>query len=205
MSMSGVRKGLRPRKVLFVSLLLSLVGFNLSTAPAAWATHLCNGAPTTMSSSTGGTVFGTDNNDVIGGSPGNDLIHAQAGNDRVCGRGGNDTINGGFGVDILFGGLGNDSLNLWGGGGVGGPEQAFGGFGNDSINASSSPSTLNGGPGSDRLTGGQSADTLNGDGGPDFIFARDGAAGPVDQIDGGDGLDYCEVEANDSVTGCEFF
>ncbi|WP_190539592.1 calcium-binding protein [Pseudomonas typographi] len=57
----------------------------------------------------GGTLFGTEQNDLIQGFNGDDLLSGAAGNDRLEGGNGNDLLVGGAGADTLIGGRGNDA------------------------------------------------------------------------------------------------
>jgi len=99
---------------------LSVLGDTNGLVGTTAADHLTN------ASTTGGTMWGLDGDDVINGN---------SGNDTLIGGTGNDTLNGGAGDDILSGGIGNDTLN-----GGGGNDLLSGGAGND---------TLTGGSGSD--------------------------------------------------------
>jgi Ca2+-binding RTX toxin-like protein len=83
-------------------------------------------APTPSAAAAGGTVYGTEGNDVfyastqypslIGnggddllfGSAGNNALDGGAGNDALVGEGGNDMLDGGSGADWLEGGTGDD-------------------------------------------------------------------------------------------------
>jgi hypothetical protein len=80
------------------------------------------------------------------------------------------------------------------------PSRIDSGAGNDIVNGSPSADDILGGGGNDELHGGAGADKINGGGNEDRIFARDGA---VDDIDCGHGTDEAEVDANDTVKGCE--
>lgn len=58
---------------------------------------------------TGGTLNGTDFNDVIIGSDANDVIKGGAGDDTISGAGGDDILDGGAGNDVIQGGSGADT------------------------------------------------------------------------------------------------
>ncbi|WP_338243384.1 Ig-like domain-containing protein [Aurantiacibacter hainanensis] len=83
----------------------------------------------------GGTLIGTDGDDIIAGGRGREEILGGEGFDQLSGDRGDDTIDGGAGIDFLDGGDGNDII--------------LGGAGDDLII---------GGKGSDVMTGGEGAD-----------------------------------------------
>lgn len=141
----------------------------------------CDGKRATTLMRTGaGPATGTPGADVIVGTPEDDIINGAGGDDVVCGGGGNDTLRGGYGRDRIFGGPGDDSLN--------------GGAGDD---------TLNGDDGMDTLVDATGANRLVGGAGDDRLDARDGdESGGPDVLDGSDGIDRCESDADDQVTSC---
>lgn len=165
----------------------------------------------------GGTLEGTEGDDVIVGFPGRGLIiFGAGGNDRICGGAANDKIDGGpgddhlsggYGLDILIGDVGNDRLlggpgidQLWGGEGV---DALFGGTGKDNLLGGgdadlllgqASDDALDGSDGDDRMIGGTGDDTLRGLEGDDSLFGGrnndrlEGGDGD-DELNGGDGID----------------
>ena len=141
----------------------------------------CDGKRATTLMRTGaGPATGTPGADVIVGTPEDDIINGGGGDDVVCGEGGNDTIRGGYGKDRIFGGPGDDSLN--------------GGAGDDALNGDAGKDTLVDAIGANRLVGGPADDSLD---------ARDGdESGGPDVVDGSDGIDVCESDADDQVTSC---
>lgn len=166
------------------------------------APQLCNGrrATTVLTSR---PFTGTPGDDIIVGSPGDDIINGAGGDDVICGRGGDDTLFGGYGSDQLFGGVGDDTY--------------VGGSGDDVLSESNPkiPSGgadhLAGGPGDDMLAGGSGPDVLvdirgrdkfAGGAGNDLIDARDELTGQPDLLDGSEGADSCQHDADDQVNGC---
>ncbi|MEO5597142.1 MAG: M10 family metallopeptidase C-terminal domain-containing protein [Novosphingobium sp.] len=63
-----------------------------------------------QTSSTGGTLNGTGEEDTLGGSSAADVLNGLGGNDSLTGRDGNDWLDGGAGNDLVFGGGGLDIL-----------------------------------------------------------------------------------------------
>ena len=134
---------------------------------------------------------------LIDAGPGNDSVDASgflgiatikggAGDDILIGGQGNDVLQGGFGNDHLEGGAGNDSLN--------------GGSGNDELEGNEGNDKLSGGAGNDELDGGAGHDLLDGGLGNDFLYADDDES---DTVIGGRGLDHCQHDRHDKVSGCE--
>ena len=127
-----------------------------------------------------GPATGTPGDDVIMGTPGDDVINGGGGDDLICGEDGNDAIRGGYGADRVYGGPGDDTLN--------------GGAADD---------VLSGDAGEDGLTDTSGRNRLLGGAGDDRLDARDGSAdGSTDLLDGADGIDHCDNDADDDVAGC---
>ena len=111
-----------------------------------------------LASESGGTLEGTNNDDLMIGGSGADVLMGGPGNDVLIGGAGDDTLNGGSGVDSLQGSTGNDTL-----GGVESWEQY-----NTTVNGNpylwdNQPPNLQGneyigGPGNDKLNGTFGAD-----------------------------------------------
>jgi parallel beta-helix repeat protein len=110
----------------------------------------------------GGTINGTEGDDIINGGSRDDIIKGLGGNDTLSGSGGNDT---------LYAGAGNDTLN--------------GNTGNDILYAESGNNTLHGNDDNDILYGGTGIDALYGDNGNDILAA--GLGGTI--MTGGGGAD----------------
>lgn len=159
--------------------------------------------------------------DTLVGSAADNLLNGRNGNDTINGAGGDDELVGESGADLLIGGPGSDELT--GGSGTDTAsystatlpvsvslaitiEQDTVGAGLDTL---SSIQDLVGGPGGDTLTGDGSANTITGGAGADTISAGDGADtihaadGVVDSVTCGAGTDTANVDAGDSVSGCE--
>jgi Ca2+-binding RTX toxin-like protein len=124
----------------------------------------------------GGTIVGTDGDDVIHGTPYDDRLFGGAGDDEIHGHEGDDLLDGGVGNDRLFGGPGEDEL--------------LGGSGNDRLHGGADDDQLDGGTGNDRLFGDEGWDSLDGGAGNDIL---DGGADP-DRLIGGPGDDTLIVD-----------
>jgi Ca2+-binding RTX toxin-like protein len=159
---------------------------------------------------------------VIHGTPGDDLIHGTSGDDVICGLGGKDVIYGGAGNDVVYGGDGNDHLfgqsgddTLHGGAGKDslagnkGNNTMFGDDGNDTISGDVGADHLDGGAGDDVLKGMAGNDTITGGAGHDAMLgatgddALDSADGIAEAVQCATGVDTADVDALDTVTGCE--
>ena len=124
--------------------------------------------------------------EAVHGGSGDDTLTGSDGANVLSGGDGNDTLNGGGGADALNGGAGNDTVN-----GDGGDDRLGGGDGDD---------TVSGGDGNDWLVGGLGADRLLGGAGNDRIVALDGV---IDTVDGGEGTDGAQTDADDVVSNVE--
>ncbi len=148
---------------------------------------------TAIAGNTGGSITGTNGDDILNGTAGDDTIDGLAGNDQIYGEAGNDTLNGGADSDQVEGGAGNDQL--------------FGGAGGDSLYGQDGTDTLNGDAGNDDLYGGLGGDTLNGGDGNDRLFNNRGyysSDSDNNTLNGGAGDDYIRVESsggNNTVDG----
>ncbi len=131
----------------------------------------------------GGTIVGTDGDDVILGTAAGETIHALQGNDIVCGAGGDDTIDGGTGDDTIDGGTGNDTIH-----GFHGPDRLLGGDGNDALDGGRGNDDIAGGNGDDQLLGQAGNDVLIGGDGDDELFGHAGN----DVLVGGNGDDVTD-------------
>ncbi|MDO9009956.1 MAG: peroxidase family protein [Thiobacillus sp.] len=132
----------------------------------------------------GGTITGTE---------GNDLLLGTAGNDTILGLGGSDIIDGQVGVDLLDGGTGSDTI-------TGGPgnDTLLGGDGDDFLLGDDGDDTIEGGLGNDQMDGGAGNDILLGGDGDDLLL---GSAGN-DILSGGAGIDTLQGDdGDDTVTG----
>jgi hypothetical protein len=168
--------------------------------------------------------------DTLIGGPGADQLGGGRGDDLLQGRGGTDAFEPGDGFDKIdyfdhtapvvanFDGIAND-------GSAGenelvpaDAEMLVGGQGADRLTAASTGSylhgspggdTLYGGPGPDTIYGGKDDDVLNGGGGVDRFFADIGsdvvyaADGNAESVACGDGFDYFQADALDTLIGCE--
>jgi Ca2+-binding RTX toxin-like protein len=144
--------------------------------------------------------------DVIDGGPGRDtatydertasepvsVTLATAGDDGAPGE--NDTLGG---IEDVIGGASSDVL-----GGDAGPNMLVGGGGLNTIDGGAGNDTLIGGEFRDVIVGGPGNDTLIGGGDDDSLSAFDGEADNVDCGPSAD--DDAQVDAVDSVVGCEF-
>jgi Ca2+-binding RTX toxin-like protein len=83
----------------------------------------------------GGSLSGSNQNDLILGGPGDDIIDGRPGDDCILGGGGNDLLYGHQGNDVLIGGPGDDIL--------------YGGPGDDILIGGPGYDICDGGPGSD--------------------------------------------------------
>ena len=93
-------------------------------------------------------------------------------------------FTGGSGADVITGGPGADTVA-----GYGGDDVLDGGAGDD---------TVDGGAGSDRLTGGAGVDVVRGGLGDDVILAGPASTssfGPLERLDGGEGVDTADFGA----------
>ncbi|WP_155499093.1 hypothetical protein [Pseudomonas brassicacearum] len=102
----------------------------------------------------GGILFGTDNDDRVYGSVGVDEVYGGGGNDKIEAGDQNDLIYGEAGNDSLYGGQGDDHLD-----GGAGDDKLYGGDGDDTLNGSDGDDYLLGGRGDDNLAGGTGHDT----------------------------------------------
>ncbi len=139
----------------------------------------------------GGTLAGTEGDDVIVGFPGRGLI--------INGCGGSDRICGGAGVDVIVGGGGDDHLS-----GGGGSDHLDGEQGNDRLLGGAGKDVLLGDDGVDALFGGPDPDTLDGDVGPDLLVGQAGAdqlygSRDDDHLIGGPGNDGLYGHEEDDV------
>lgn len=118
---------------------------------------------------------------VIIGSRGDDTLIGSNFDDYICGGGGNDIIvtNDATNGDAVWGEKGRDTIS--------------GGNGDDLIDGGRGDDTIYGGDGEDRLFGGHGDDKIN---------SND--AGTADDVKGGDGHNFCEVDAADSPEECTF-
>jgi Ca2+-binding RTX toxin-like protein len=62
-----------------------------------------------VNSTTGLTLYGSDQSDILFGNIGDDVLIGGGGNDQFAAGAGNDVIDGGVGTDAMGGGLGNDT------------------------------------------------------------------------------------------------
>lgn len=168
----------------------------------------------------GGTVVGTDSNDLFNASLNDDVLDGGQGDDFIAGLDGDDTIAGGDGEDTIDGGIGNDDLS--GGNGVDtinagpGDDTVAGGEGNDFIDGGTGADNLSGSTGQDNIVGGNGDDTITGGGDADLLFGQDGddivsGSSGDDTVDGGlgndtlvGGLDNDMLfgrEGNDTISG----
>lgn len=132
----------------------------------------------TDNSATASTEVGlSDERCTISGTDDADLLTGTPEDDVICGGSGADSITGGGGDDIIIGGPGRDVLN--------------GEDGND---------TLVGWRGRDEITGGNGLDVLVGGGGRDLLDGLDETGG--DLLDGGRGLNECQMDEGDLATSC---
>lgn len=169
-----------PLLFFLMSLLLLLMPLTASAQPVT-----CNGKIATIVGTTGGTLNGTNGDDIIVGTGAfNYTVNAGNGNDTICTGSGNDVINAGDGNDWINAGAGNNQIV-----GDNGNDTIFAGAGNDVINA---------GNGDDSVDAGEGDDNVIGDNGNDLLL---GGAGN-DQLDGGNGNDRVEGgEGNDTLIG----
>jgi Ca2+-binding RTX toxin-like protein len=79
----------------------------------------------------GGSIQGSNGNDLILGSTSSDKINAKKGNDCVLGGDGDDELRGGDDDDVLLGGPGDDDLQ-----GEKDQDTCYGGPGNDTSDGS---------------------------------------------------------------------
>lgn len=172
-------------------------------------------------------------NDSLNAGPGNDVVDAGPGDDLVRGGFGSDAVDGGpggdtatydertaaepisvtlatvgddgapgendaiVGVENVVGGASNDALA-----GDDGPNTLVGGGGLNTLVGGGGDDVLVGGDFRDVIDGGAGRDQLLGAGDDDSINAFDGEA---DVVDCGPSLDDdAQVDAADSVAGCEF-
>lgn len=126
----------------------------------------------------GGTIRGTNGDDVIIGTAGPDTIDGRGGDDVICGLGGGDHIRGGSGRDRIHGAGGDDRLfgdddidYLFGGAGI---DTIEGGGGSDRLRGHDGDDHLIGGSGADRMWGGPGDDELHGQGGQDQMWGGAG-------------------------------
>jgi Ca2+-binding RTX toxin-like protein len=171
--------------------------------------------------------------DSVNAGPGNDIVDAGAGDDLVRGGFGTDVVDGGPGRDIATyderSAAEPISVTLQTPGDDGSPgehdtlvgiEDVIGGASNDVLAGDDGPNTLVGGPGvntligaggddvllggdaRDVIDGGLGRDALHGAGDDDSINAFDGEADVVSCGPSAD--DDAQVDALDSVDGCEF-
>jgi len=171
--------------------------------------------------------------DSLNAGPGNDLLEGDDGNDLLRGGHGTDVIDGGpgrdtatydertasepisvtlatpgddgapgendtlVGIEDVIGGASSDVLV-----GDAGPNTLVGGGGLNTIDGGAGNDTLIGGDFRDVIVGGAGNDTLIGGGDDDSLSAFDGEADVVDCGPSSD--DDAQVDAVDSVSGCEF-
>jgi len=159
----------------------------------------------------GGTITGTNSNDIIDasyiGDPDGDMVddgvaYSATVDDKVVAGGGDDTIETGAGNDQANGQDGDDTIYLGEGNdkGSGGADNdlIFGQGGNDQLNGGSGEDTLVGGDGDDKATGGNGNDVLAGGDGDDTL---NGGSGD-DVLCGGEGEDLISGGAgNDTIYG----
>ena len=164
-------------------LVFTVVCFVLLLAPvfASAQPVTCNGKAATIVGTTGGTLTGTNGDDVIVGVGAfNYTINAGNGNDTICTGAGNDIINAGNGNDWIDAGAGNNQIT-----GDNGNDTIFGGPGIDTIQAGNGDDVVDAGDGDDNVIGDNGNDILIGGGGNDHL---DGGNGN-DRLEGGDGND----------------
>lgn len=118
---------------------------------------------------------------TIIGSKGNDTIIGSNFDDYICGGGGDDII------------LSNDATN---------GDVAWGEKGDDSIAGGNGDDLISGGPGDDFIFGDTGEDKLFGDKGDDHLNGHD--SGGSDNLKGGAGHNFCEVDAADDPEDCSF-
>jgi Ca2+-binding RTX toxin-like protein len=135
-----------------------------------------------LSSVTGLTIYGLDDNDSIS-------VNTRTIPAYVLGGGGNDTLTGGDQRDFFIGGGGHDRLF-----GSGGDDRLSGLAGNDYMEGGSGQDVLTGGDGHDYLIGQSGMDRLYGDNGNDTLLAKDKG---YDILHGGDGDDSATWDPND--------
>lgn len=173
-------------------------------------------------------IKGLGGGDKINGKGKGDELQGNEGFDFVCGENGSDTSYGGAGEDKLseydisqcaltippdgdgytgadtqFGGEGADFLE-----GARGPDTEFGGPNpdddEDDLYGDTGGDELHGGLGPDYMEGEQGSDQMFGDAGDDYLDAADEeTVDTPDVVNGGDGIDTCIVNPNDTVSNCE--
>lgn len=150
----------------------------------------------------GGTVNGTNGNDVIWVPAGTHEINAYGGNDTICAGSGDKVIDAGSGNDIVYAGDGNNTINAGAGN-----DTVVSGSGNDEIDGGDGNDTINAGDGDNIITGGTGNDTITSGAGEDRIWGGDGndtvrAGGGDDEIHGEAGNDQLHGEDGDDwITG----
>ena len=152
------------------------------------------------------SVAGGTGDDLIYGGDGNDTLLGAQGLDTIYGNFGNDVILGGSQRDLIYGGLGDDEINgnegpdmIYAGNGV---DLVRGGLGADYIEGRGKTDNIYGGEGNDTILGGAGADAIFGGSGDDVLYAnRSELFG--DYIDGGDGTDSYEADADDTLSNVE--
>jgi len=112
-------------------------------------------------------------------------IHAAGPNQTTVGTDGNDVICGGPGPDEMLGGRGGDLI--------------LGADGDDILYGQAGGDVIRGGGGRDYIVGGGGHDSLFGDKANDNIRAKDQLQ---DTVNGGQGLDQCQVDPQDIVSNC---
>jgi hypothetical protein len=169
--------------------------------PRRW----CDGRVATTVLDEPSDFTGTPGDDVIVGSSGGDIINGAGGDDVICGGDGDDTLYGGYGDDRIHGGAGNDTGLGGSGDDVLADETAKDpGGGDDTMDGGPGDDRLDGGTGHDTLSDGQGRDTLVGGPDDDELDGRDTPAtvGQSDTLDGSQGNDRCEHDADDTIKVC---
>lgn len=132
----------------------------------------------------------TGDSDEFWGDSSNDTASALGDNDALHGGQGDDTLNGNEGDDYVDGGEGNDIL--------------YGEDGVDDLDGFSGNDTLNGGAGNDTLDGHEGNDTISGGDGNDIIYTSFNAEVDFNWVDGGDGVDWAQLNFQDETASVVF-
>ena len=168
---------------------------SLAAAERLEATVGAGGAVPLLAPVDGGSVIGTQGDDLIFGGPGDDSLEGSVGADTIFGGAGDDRLDAGGGGAVvqgpggwpqtsgarIEGGAGNDTIH-----GGAAHDWLFGGDGDDEIHAGPADpaaagnargllgSNLWGGAGDDTLIGGSGNDILRGDGGDNLLIGNGG-------------------------------
>jgi hemolysin type calcium-binding protein len=117
----------------------------------------------------------------------------------IIGSRGSDTIIGSDFDDFICGGGGNDVIHT---GNATNGDAAWGEWGRDTITGGDGDDLIDGGPNDDFIVGNAGEDKLFGGRGDDHINSNDGAI--ADNVKGGSGYNFCEVDSADDPEDCHF-